>query len=271
MNKRQSYYEKLVKILHNCIINIDNKDIIRFITKHSNLPGPRGNLELAFAFSDVITESLEKNKDQLWQLCNDLCSITVDEAPVNSPFELVSFCGTLGIGSLGSKHTSLFNIALCKLKILANDPRWRMREAVAMALQRLANSRSLETLNELTNWIVYGKFLELRAVAAALADPAILKDEQVAAQALMMHQKIMENLVLQVDRKSETFRTLRKGLGYTWSVVIQANPEKGFNVLAEMAKSEDRDIQWIVRENLKKNRLIKNFAEQVELIKSLLN
>ena len=160
-------------------------DVLNFIAKHSNLPGPRGNLEIAFAFSDVITESLEKDKDQLWQLCNDLCSITVDEAPVNSPFELVPFCGTLGIGSLGSKHSSLFNIALCKLKILTNDPRWRMREAVAMALQCLAKSRSSETLNELRNWIVDGRLLELRAVAATVADPAILEDEQVADQALV--------------------------------------------------------------------------------------
>jgi hypothetical protein len=37
--------------------------------------------------------------------------------------------------------------------------------------------------------------------------------------------------------------------------------------LRELAKSGDSDIRWIVNENLKKNRLIKNFPDEVKTLK----
>jgi hypothetical protein len=64
---------------------------------------------------------------------------------------------------------------------------------------------------------------------------------------------------------------LRKPLGYTPSVVVQSVPEEGFEFLAQLADSQDSDVLWIVRENLKKNRLVKNFPDQVASIKESLN
>jgi hypothetical protein len=34
--------------------------------------------------------------------------------------------------------------------------------------------------------------------------------------------------------------------------------------MAELAQTKDEDVQWVVRQNLKKNRLLKNFPEEVE-------
>jgi len=48
---------------------------------------------------------------------------------------------------------------------------------------------------------------------------------------------------------------LRKALGYTLSVAIAATPEAGLALLVQLSASVDKDIQWIVRENLKKQRL----------------
>ena len=40
--------------------------------------------------------------------------------------------------------------------------------------------------------------------------------------------------------------------------------------MRQLVNSKDADVRWILKENLKKNRLTKNFPEQVESLKKLL-
>jgi len=63
------------------------------------------------------------------------------------------------------------------------------------------------------------------------------------------------------DRKSESFRVLKKGLGYGLSVAMVACPEKGKELFEKLMRMPDRDINWILRENLKKKRLEKMDSE----------
>jgi hypothetical protein len=50
---------------------------------------------------------------------------------------------------------------------------------------------------------------------------------------------------------------LRQALGYCWSVAIVGAPEVGMPMFEKWMRSEDPDVRWIVRENLKKDRLRK--------------
>ena len=65
------------------------------------------------------------------------------------------------------------------------------------------------------------------------------------------------------DRRSDAFKTLRQGLGYCWSVATAALPEIGKPLMERWLDSPDPDIRWIMRENLKKNRLVRMDAEWV--------
>jgi hypothetical protein len=58
-------------------------------------------------------------------------------------------------------------------------------------------------------------------------------------------------------RKSDAFKTLRQALGYCWSVAVVANPETGKPLMEKWLASADPDVRWVMRENLKKNRLRK--------------
>jgi hypothetical protein len=189
---------------------------------------------------------------------------------VGDPREFVPFCGAVGIGALGAASPTLFGRAITALRALANDTRWRMREAVPMALVRLTATHRQEVLSALEQWAAEGSLLEMRAVAAGVAEPALLKDRATARTALELHETILERVSELDDRKSDEFRALRKGLGYTLSVVIRALPEEGFALMRQLAAAQDKDVLWIVKENLKKNRLIKNYATEVESIKSSL-
>jgi hypothetical protein len=236
------------------------------LVAHSNLPGPRGNLELAHAFADAMAGHDTEESERLWTLCLDMTTISPGEAPVNDPHEFALFCGTVGLGALSAARAQYVEPALRALHALANDTRWRMREGVAMGLQRLIAAHPQQAVSTLQDWIANGSWLELRAAAAAVAEPALLKDRDVALAALRLHKRILERVLRATDRRSEPFRTLRKGLGYTLSVVVQAIPEEGFAWLAWLVDTEDTDVLWIVRENLKKNRLVRHFPERVEVL-----
>ncbi len=238
-----------------------------YIALHSNLPGPRGNLELAAAFGKMVGEYAKNNPAKPWTLCIAMASIPADEAPVNNPHELIPFCGVIGIGVTGAVCPEFFDQAMAMLKIRANDSRWRMREAVPMALQKLLAKRGQDTLRELSTW-ANGSLLEMRAAAAAVAEPALLKDPALAEAALQLHCCIFERVLATRERKSEEFKALKKGLAYTLSVVVCAAASEGFALISHLLAVGDPDVQWIVKENLKKNRLIKKFPVEVEAIKA---
>lgn len=193
-----------------------------------------------------------------------------EEAPVGHPAEMLPFCGALGMGALGAEDRNYRPAALAKLRSLANDPRWRTREAVAQGLQRLAAASPEETLADLETWILEENWLEMRAVAAGVAEPKLLKDSETAKTALTLHRKILVALGEAAQSGAEDYTTLRKALGYSLSVVVSTLPTQGFVYLRELASSKDRDMRWILKNNLKKARLVRDFPGETEaLLRSL--
>lgn len=242
----------------------------QYIVAHSNLPGPRGNLELAAAWADVVGAWPKEAEEWLWELLTEMASLPASQVTVNDPHVLLAFCGVLGIGVLAAASDMRSDEALATLRGFARDSRWRMREAVAMALQPMLVERSERTLSELQRWVSDGDWLEMRAAAAALAEPTVLQRERVAMAALHLHESILSAVLSATDRRVESFRILRKGLGYTLSVVVSRVPDEGFQLLARLVPAGDADILWIVRQNLKKKRLAGRFHERVEALQALL-
>lgn len=246
------------------------ENIANYLAANSSLPGPRGNLELAAAFEETIKNYAEQQPQKLWNLAMKLADVSPTEAPVNSPKEFLPFCGVVTAGAIGSIQPEFFRKALDLLKKMAKDPRWRTREGVAMGIQELIAKHSRETLKELESWIEENEWLTMRAVAGGTAEPALLKNAETARSALELHKRIISEILGSNQRKSDEFKTLRQALGYSLSVIICAAPKEGFEFMRELASSNDADIVWVVKENLKKNRLTKNFPNEVASIKKLL-
>ncbi len=95
-----------------------------YLLQESGLPGPRGNLELAQVVADEGDRALFER----------FLAYTPEIAPVNDPHEFLAFCGVVGLGRLLAEGDGK---VLDQLRPYASDPRWRLREGVAMALQRL--------------------------------------------------------------------------------------------------------------------------------------
>jgi hypothetical protein len=72
-------------------------------------------------------------------------------------------------------------------------------------------------------------------------------------------------------RQSDDFRTLRKGLAYCWSVAVAALPTEGKSLMEKWLVKLDKDIQWIMKENLRKSRLTRMDSNWVRKWLSMLD
>jgi hypothetical protein len=221
-----------------------------FLMKESGLPGPRANLELVQAVAD----------EGLLDLFQRYLTFTPDRASTNSPQVFLVVCGVVGLGRLLAEGD---RDQLPVLRDCAHDPRWRVREAVAMGLQRWGDADMPALLKAMSVW-AKGTLLERRAAAAALCEPRLLKDPKHARRVLKLLDTITTSIIREKDRKSEDFKTLRQALGYCWSVAVVALPSEGKPALEKWLVNSDPDVAWIMRENLKKKRLTRMDAKWVK-------
>ena len=156
--------------------------------------------------------------------------------------EFLVMCGVVGLGRLVAEGP---RDQLVTLRALASDERWRIREAVAMALQRWGDADVDGMLTEVERW-ADGTPLEQRAAIVAACEPRLLREPEAARRTLALVHRVTVMLPRSRDR------VLRQALGYCWSVAIAALPTRA---CVEASSSGDPDVRWVVRENLKKARL----------------
>lgn len=203
-----------------------------YLRKHSGLPGPRANLELVAAVAE------EADADRLWRL-----SASTDE--------FLALCGTAGLGRIALMEPET---VMTWLRELASDPRWRVREGVAMALQRFGREDMDRLLAEMKSWAGDSPFVQ-RAAAAALCEPALLTGPEVTIEVLVILDGITKSMSAAGDRKNEGFRSLKKVLGYGWSVAAAAAPQNARPYIDKWLQSTDEDIAWVMKSNLGKARM----------------
>ena len=221
-----------------------------YLLQESGLPGPRGNLELAQVVADEGSRRLFEH----------FLAYTPALAPTNDPHEFLAFCGVVGLGrQLAEGDASLLDA----LRPFASDPRWRLREGVAMALQRLGKVDMPALLAAMQSWSA-GTWLEKRAAAATLAEPALLHNQKDALQALQILERITASMEHSAEARTPDFKVLQQGLGYCWSVVVAAAPEAGKRLMEKWLACPDPVIRRVMQENLKKNRLVRMDAAWVE-------
>jgi len=79
------------------------------------------------------------------------------------------------------------------LRAFASDPRWRIREGVAMALQIYGESHMDTLIEEMEYWSK-GNYYEQRAAAAALCEPKLLDQKEQVARVL----QILDGITLSI-------------------------------------------------------------------------
>jgi hypothetical protein len=219
-------------------------DWLPYLTAHSGLPGPRGNLELVAA-------------------CGEEADLARARDLVATGDEFATMCGLVAHGRLlGERRVGDHEDILHRH---AADHRWRVREGVAIALQRAADDDPARAFTIAERWAVDPSPLVRRAAVAAVCEPRLLRDPAYARRALALLEVVTNALAQSPlpERRDAAVRTLRQALGYAWSVVIAALPADGLAAFQRLEAQTDPDAIWIVRENRKKARL-KRLVKQHE-------
>jgi hypothetical protein len=210
-----------------------------YLRRNSGLPGPRANLELAQA----AAESASPARIRRW------CAISPEHG---SDDEYLAFCGVIGLGILAARGSKP---ALGRLGLFASDPRWRIREAVALGLQLVGDRDWDQLLRTARSWAAKGT-LPMRAAAAALAEPRLLQPSSRVRPALAILDRITRTVArTPAGKRDDDFRVLRQGLAYAWSVLVAAEPGVGKTYMEVWMRSSDSDVRWIMLQNLRKTRL----------------
>lgn len=209
-------------------------DWIPYLDSNSGLPGPRANLELVAACAEEA------------DVARALDLIATDD-------EFATVCGLVALGRHIGRGDQL-HIDL--LHRYASDPRWRVREGVAMALQRAADDDPGPAFDVVEVWATDPDPLVQRAAVAALCEPRLLRDPSFALRALDLLDRVTTGIAAtpSTARREPSLRTLRKTMGYGWSVAAAALPDPGMARFTRWEASDDPDIHWIVAENRKKAR-----------------
>ena len=79
--KEKSYKRELTIFLDHFLKTGDRKKLAQYLVSNSNLPSPRGNLELAIVFAEIVEVYSTREPENLWKLCLKLTEISADEAP----------------------------------------------------------------------------------------------------------------------------------------------------------------------------------------------
>jgi len=242
----------------------DADGLAGYLAENSRLPGPRGNLELAAAFANVMSNSTERSG--WYPVLIGWAATPADVVPTNDPREFLPFCALFALGAefIGADERTRSQIA-ASLRAAASSGRWRTREAVAMGLQRIGESDPSALRALVEQWMEDATLFEQRAIVAALAHPPILGDPSTLQLSLEASRPFVLGIrsLTPAARRTEEFRVLSKGLDYAISVFVAAAPADGFALLRELATIDDRDVHRIVRSNLGKSRLSRPYPTQV--------
>jgi hypothetical protein len=251
--------EELLAPLFDRALAGEPEPLERYLRSNSRLPGPRMNLSLAMAVGRVAGKMAAKPgaEESLESVLDRWAATPVEQAPPNDPGEILPAVASLAYGQVAVTRPEWWDDELAKLRRSASDSRWRVRELVAAGLQTMLAAKWDRTLAALRSWVADGRPLEVRAAAAAVAEPPLLDDSDRGQDALAIQDAAVGVLaaVPPADRRNDDVRVLRRGLGYTVGVAVASVPEPGTRLLLRMATSGDPDQRWVVRENLKKARL----------------
>ena len=227
-----------------------------YLRDQSRLPGTRANIELAQDLSQHLAFLTPAFPDEMRALLNHLVR-EESHVTTNTPGEFVVMCGVLSFGACSVTLAEWREDTFERLAQYTRNRSGRVRDAAVLALQKLLFAAPDDTLLLLMDLRDKGDCWQLRACLAAISEPSLLSSAQFISSALIMQRVAIDYLhaLPAPERKRPEARALRQTLGYTLSVVTAANPDDGFALMCEMATWSDPDINWVLRENLKKRRL----------------
>jgi hypothetical protein len=144
----------------------DRMPLYQHLARASHLPGVRANLPLAQAFaSECASRGAAADA-----LCVAMVRLDADEAPGDTALEFIPVCGVLALGARAAQGDKAQSALLAELEGAAEDLRFRVRDAVPLALARVGEAMGDALALEVAGWM--DGYFQAAAVLRAMALPA---------------------------------------------------------------------------------------------------
>ena len=147
----------------------DRRTLWDRLARGSRLPGNRPNWDLAKEFADAMG-GLGANA---LPLATAMATLHADEAPGGTALEFLPMCGVLTLGAIAAvSDERAREKPMMTIHDAAEDLRFRVRDAVPLAIARVGARHPEWTLRHLASWM--DGFFHAAAVLRALAHPDLL-------------------------------------------------------------------------------------------------
>jgi hypothetical protein len=230
-----------------------------FMSKHSGLPGPRGNITLAAEASRLIAEGWGAERRFLHALV---------EGWASSGDEYLMFTAHTALGYVLAVSPAEEPWAVPILYGGNFSKLWRAREGVTFALEALLDKRRGFALALIDKWCTVGDPIVIRNAIVALAHPSQLSKSSEQLDALKKYNRVGMELVAG-SSKAPDLDMLAKSLGFTLSVAAEAD-EGYLDQFGEWLGAGVKPWKSIVKENLSKARIVKKYPGRVAALRALL-
>lgn len=168
----QSQYSDLSRLLLATLHGEDKTSLEVYLTERSNRPDPRLNVGLLEAFARLVGELVTRPDppiEPLEALLDGWAALSLEDAPVNHPREMLPGAAVLSYGQVASVRPDWWEDEIAKLRLAAANPRWRTGEIVLLALQKMLKADRPRTTQALEEWLNDSNALVRRTAQIALA------------------------------------------------------------------------------------------------------
>lgn len=245
-------------------------DLYRQLELQSGLPGPRVNMNLAVAFAHDCARMGSKVDALLYEMA----SLPPDEARGASGKEFLSVCGVLAVGSraTAANDAALHYKALTILEDKADDPRFRVRDAVPLALAMLGSKMKRDLAERLEPWM--DRYHHAAAVILALAEPSWLETfgyDDAAAPIRLLHSAFV--LAHEAPRSAQRYpghKALVEALGSVPKAVAKRFAVPMYDQLAAWAEYvRVPEMREVIVANMDDPQMKKPFGDEIKRVKQL--
>lgn len=241
-------------------------ELFRHLELGSGLPGPRMNLQLALDFAANCARLGAKTD----RLTLAMAEAPADEARGASPKEFLSVCGVLSIAARAAGDRTVRSRAITLFEERADDPRFRVREAIPLALSMLGAKMGEDLLPEVASWS--DRYFHAAAVILALRDPAWLETFPVQSfEGPIDFVEASFRLVTNAPRSAARYpgyKALVEALGVVPNALCKRFGLPMFERLAALAeKLSQPELREAILKNLDDTQLKKPFAAEIKRVK----
>ena len=245
-------------------------DLYRRLELGSGLPGPRANMNLALEFAQACAGLGAVGDSIAYTLAND----PPDERRGASSREFLAMCGVLAVaaGAQYAKDDAMRTKAITLLEQRADDVRFRVRDAVPLALSMVGTKMKADLAPPLQAWM--DRYFHAAAVLRALAEPAWLEtfaaSEHEAPLALLDAAFVLAHDAPRSAVRYPGHKALVDALALAPKALLKRFGMPMFDLLSKWSTSvQIPDLRDAILANLEDSSMKKSFANEIRKVKAL--